>query len=88
MISTLGVNLMDNVRKLGLTGASLVAFGANLSAVSFLIGIFTNLPYLFVLYVAGIYIDFGGGGILSLWVIIWLVLNGRAGKRKGVDGSE
>lgn len=77
MISTCGRILMDNVRKLGITGACLAAFGINLSVVSFLIGIFTSLPYLFVLFITGIYIDFVGGGILVLWVVTWLILKGR-----------
>ncbi len=56
-------------------------FGINLSVLSFLIGIFTSLPYPFALFLAGTYIDLAGGGILVLWAIIWLVFNGRAGKR-------
>jgi hypothetical protein len=76
---------MDNLRKLGLTGAVLVVFGINLFIMVYLIWIFTGLSYLRVLYISGIYVSLAGGGILVLWLIIWLVLNGQLGKRKEVE---
>ncbi len=79
---------MDNVRKLRRTGVIFIAFGVNLSVASFLIGIFTNLSYMSIPFVAGIYIDLAGVGILVLWAITWLILKGQAGKRKAVCVSE